>query len=72
MNHQLKEIISQMDATIQQDLLERERTITSTRERGFYAITIATVLMLFVIVVQILVIRKDSRKRQYYRKIFGL
>ena len=62
LNHQLEEIISQMDATIQQDLLERERTITSTRERGFYAITIATVLMLFVIVVQILVIRKDSRK----------
>ena len=62
LNHQLEEIISQMDATIQHDLLERERTITSTRERGFYAITIATVLMLFVIVVQILVIRKDSRK----------
>ena len=62
LNHQLEEIISQMDATIQQDLLEREQTINSTRERGFYAITIATALMLFVIVVQILVIRKDSRK----------
>ena len=64
LNHQLKEIISQMDATIQQDLLERERIITSTRKRGFYAITTATVLMLLVIVAQILVIRKDSRKIQ--------
>ena len=45
LNHQLKEIISQMDATIQQDLLERERIITSTRKRGFYAITTATALM---------------------------
>ena len=62
LNHQLEEIISQMDGTIQQDLLERERTITSTRERGFYAITIATALMLLVIVAQILVIRRDSRK----------
>ncbi len=53
-----------MDATIQQDLLERERIITSTRERGFYAIAIATTLMLLVIVAQILVIRKDSRKIQ--------
>ena len=64
LNHQLKEIISQMDATIQQDLLERERIITSTRKRGFYAITTATALMLLVIVAQILVIRKDSRKIQ--------
>ena len=64
LNHQLEEIISQMDATIQQDLLERERIITSTRERGFYAIAIATTLMLLVIVAQILVIRKDSRKIQ--------
>ena len=64
LNHQLKEIISQMDATIQQDLLERERIITSTRKRGFYAITTATVLMLLVIVAQILVIRKNSRKIQ--------
>ena len=62
LNHQLEEIISQMDATIQQDLLERERIITSTRERGFYAIAIATALMLLVIVVQILIIRRDSRK----------
>ena len=64
LNHQLEEIISQMDATIQQDLLERERIITSTRERGFYAIAIATTLMLLIIVAQILVIRKDSRKIQ--------
>ena len=64
LNHQLEEIISQMDATIQQDLLEREQIITSTRERGFYSITIATTLLLIVIVAQILVIRRDSRKIQ--------
>ena len=64
LNHQLEEIISQMDATIQQDLLERERIITSTRERGFHAIAIATAMMLLVIVVQILVIRRDFRKIQ--------
>ena len=62
LNHQLEEIISQMDATIQQDLLERERIITSTRERGFYAIAIATTLMLLVIAVQIIIIRRDSSK----------
>ena len=33
LNHQLEEIISQMDVTIKQDLLEREQTITSTREK---------------------------------------
>lgn len=64
LNHQLEEIISQMDTTIQQDLLERERIITSTRERGFHAIAIATAMMLLVIVVQILVIRRDFRKIQ--------
>ena len=64
LNHQLEEIISQMDATIQQDLLKREQIITSTRERGFYSITIATTLLLIVIVAQILVIRRDSRKIQ--------
>lgn len=64
LNHQLEEIISQMDATIQQDLLERERIITSTRERGFHTIAIATAMMLLVIVVQILVIRRDFRKIQ--------
>lgn len=53
-----------MDTTIQQDLLERERIITSTRERGFHAIAIATAMMLLVIVVQILVIRRDFRKIQ--------
>lgn len=62
LNHQLEEIISQLDVTLQQDLKEREQTITSTRERGFYAITVATALMLLVIVAQILVIRRDSRK----------
>lgn len=68
LNHQLEEIISQMDATIQQDLLERERIITSTRERGFYTIAIAAALMLLVIVAQILVIRRDSRKIQKKEK----
>lgn len=62
LNHQLEEIISQLDVTLQKDLKEREQTITSTRERGFYAITVATALMLLVIVAQILVIRRDSRK----------
>ena len=62
LNHKLEEIISQMDATIQQDLLDREKIITSTRERGFYAIAIATTLMLLVIAVQIIIIRRDSSK----------
>ena len=68
LNHQLENIISQMDATIQQDLLEREQTITSTQKRGMYAITTATILMLLVIVVQIFVIQKDSRKIEYKEK----
>lgn len=62
LNHQLEDIISQMDTTIQRDLQKRELTITFTRERGFYAITLATILMLLVIVVQIFIIQKDSRK----------
>lgn len=62
LNYQLEKIINQIDATIQQDLLEREQTINFTRERGFYAITVATILMLFVIVIQILIIQKDSHK----------
>lgn len=45
-------------------MLERERIITSTRERGFHAIAIATAMMLLVIVVQILVIKRDFRKIQ--------
>ena len=62
LNHQLEDIINQMDATIQQDLLKREQIIISTHKKGFYAITIVTILMLLVIVAQILIIRSDLYK----------
>ena len=62
LNHQLEDIITRMDATIQQDLLKREQIIISTHKKGFYAITIVTILMLLVIVAQILIIRSDLYK----------
>ena len=62
LNHQLEDIINQMDATIQQDLLKREQIIISTHKKGFYVITIVIILMLLVIVAQILIIRSDLYK----------
>ena len=62
LNYQLEDIITRMDATIQQDLLKREQIIFSTHKKGFYAITIVTILMLLVIVAQILIIRSDLYK----------
>lgn len=62
LNYQLEDIITRMDATIQQDLLKREQIIISTHKKGFYAITIVTILMLLVIVAQILIIRSDLYK----------
>lgn len=73
LNHQLEYIINQLDTTLQQDLVEREHIIFTTREKGLYVITTTTVLMLFVIVVQILIIRKDSNKiRQKEEEAYNL